>query len=118
MIQIGTAKSIGKAESSGIVPDDRQELVQTVDYAAGSFVASVTAIDNGRAALGDKLTFSGVTFDATNWAAVESVWINRMLVAVVDDAGITYANCRVRVTGYRRTRFTGKTTADLEVWQV
>ena len=118
MIQIGTAKSIGRAEASGIIPDDRQELVPVVSYSGGAFVGSVMALDNGRVALGDKLTFTGVAFDAANWATVESAWSNRSLVTVVDDAGASYSNCRVRITGYRRTRFTGKVVADLEVWQV
>ena len=119
MITIGTATSIGNPDSSGVNPDDRQELVKTLTYSGGAFAASAFVVDMGHAAAGDVLTFTGVSFTAANWELVKAAWLARTLVSVSDGAGNTLANCRVKVTKYNNIpKFAGFVAADFEVWRV
>lgn len=114
MIQIGTVKSIGKAENYGFEFDDRQELVKTVN---GAVV--VDGWDGNRVANGDAVTCTALftTADATT---IRSWWASRTKKNVTLDDNSTISNARIIVRGIEFVRLFEKKYCklNLEFWRV
>lgn len=110
-IKIGEAVSRRRPKSFSVTPDDRQQLVKTIN--------GVVVLDFGRFENGDTRAVTAV-FDAANWALVQGYWTNRTKVTFVDEAGNSYTNCRIIVKSISYTeRFeTKRIEAALEVWRV
>ncbi len=109
VFKIGTAVAM-KTESFAVAPDDRQILIKTV--------GGVVVQDNGRIPDGDVITVT-LKFTAANWALVQDYWHKRTKVKVTDHTGVTYSDCRIRVTGIKYVdKFPGKYDITLEIWRV
>lgn len=120
-LQIGSAKAHFSTEESETAPDYRKELVKGVYYdaAASAFKPTAYAVGFGRCTAGDITIFSGVKFNAANWALVEGYWASQTLITFVDIDGLSLPNCRVRVTSvFKSRRFPDKIKANLEIWRV
>lgn len=87
---IEVLKSIGRSDDFSITPDDRIELVQTIN--------GVTIADGGRFPIGDRYTMTAV-FDAITYNKLKTVWATREDVDVVFDDGTTLVNAVVLVKG-------------------
>ena len=83
-----TLTSIGRSEDYTIQPDDRIELVQTIN--------GVTIADGGRYAAGDRYLVSVVVDNAT-YNKIKTVWATRETVDVSFDDGSTVTNVIVLV---------------------
>lgn len=110
-IKIGTVNSIGRPESWGIAPDDRQQKVETV---GGVYVE-----DYGHVTAGDTITCTA-TFDTAAYNTVIGYWNNRTLVKVIAQDGTQYNNRRVVVKNitYYADRLERYKKLDLEFWGV
>ena len=109
-IKIGDAECLQTVSPLEIIPDDRQDLVKTID---GAYV-----VDNGCIANGDRLQGSVVLTNA-NWATVKGYWTGRTLVTVIDEDGSTLSSMRVVVKGYKRyARFPTYWTVNFELWRI
>lgn len=79
-------ESIGSGDDFNVTPDDRIELVQTIN--------GVTAVDGGRFPVGDKYGMSAV-FDSTTLTKLKTVWSTRERVSVTLDDNSTITNALV-----------------------
>ena len=118
-LKIGTVTAFLTPDEISITPDDRQELVKTLEYSSGVWVPSVVAVDGGHCEEGAVMTLSGVKFRLTDWGTIYGYWTGRTSVSVADATGTVTSGCRVVVKGWKQSkRFKDTITADLEVWQV
>lgn len=115
-IQIGTIKSIGRTEGLEITPDDRQELVKTVNSTG---TETVTVEDYGVVADGEVISLEA-TFLPADYNTLRNYWTNRTPVTVILDDGTTNINnARIvirRIQYYDKLMPTRK-TVQLEVWR-
>ena len=104
-------KPIGWSENFTITPDDRIELVQTIN--------GVTIADGGRYPAGDRYTLT-VVVDADTYNKIKTVWRRRELVDVELDDGTTLSNyvLLVRSVSYydKGKKMTKYKKLDLELW--
>ena len=117
-LKIGTVTALLTPDEIRITPDDRQELIKTVEHTGGVFVPSVSVVDGGICATGAIMTASGVKFSAVDFGTVKGYWENRTLVAVTDLAGTQIDNCRIKITQWTENKKFDAITCDLEVWQL
>jgi hypothetical protein len=115
-ISVGTAKSINgginglRAINWQVTPDDRQTRT---DIVGGVHVQDLGVVEEG------EIKSCTAVFDAANWTLVKGYWTSRTLVTVIDEAGNTFTNMRVKVKSYTPVdRFYSKVTATLEFWGV
>ena len=98
------------AEEYGLIPDDRVELVQTID--------GVTVCDGGRYPAGDKITVN-VVVDAADYATLKQFWENRDAVRVYFPDGTNKNNCIMlirNVSWYENTMLSRFKRLQLEFW--
>ena len=114
MIQIGTVKSIGKAENYGFEFDDRQELVKTVN---GAVV--VDAWNGSRVAAGDVVTCTA-TFTVADATTVRGWWATRTKKNVTLDDNSTISNARILIRGIEFIKLFERKYCklQLEFWRV
>ena len=113
-IQIGTVKSIGKAENYNWTYDDRQTLVKTVNGAV-----AVDAWSGSRGADGDIVSCSA-NFSTADATSVLSWWTSRTKKNITLDDGSTISNARILVRGKQMIEgFESKyIKLNLEFWKV
>lgn len=111
-----TIRSIGSTQNLERVPDDRQQMVKTVN---NSGVPGVTVEDYGVIADGEVISCSAV-FSAADYTTLLGYWSARNRVAVTLDDGTTISNARivVRRSTYYDNLLNGYKTVQLEVWRV
>lgn len=117
-LKIGTVTAHLTPDEISFAPDDRQELVKTIEYTAGTFLPSVAVVDGGYCAAGAIMSVSGVVFKSADWATIYGYWTGRTSVAVTDVTGTVTDNCRIVLRGWKQNKKFDIITADLEVWQV
>ena len=78
-----TLESIGKSDGFTMNPDDRIELIQTIN--------GVTIADGGRVPYGDRYSFSAV-FDSATYNKIKNVWNTREVIDIVFDDNTTMTN--------------------------
>lgn len=94
MIQIGTIKSIGRADDHNVRYDDRQQLVQVV---TNTGAADVVVEDYGVVDNGEVISCSAV-FDSDSYDALVLLWKNRTLSSITLEDGTTFTG-RVVIKG-------------------
>lgn len=110
-IKIGDVDSFKVVSPLEVIPDDRQELVKTLD--------SVYVVDNGYLENGSKLQGT-IILRAADWATVKSYWANRTLVNVIDQDNNTYLDCRVVIKSYKHysVEFPNHWLIMFELWRI
>ena len=105
-----TLTSIGRSEDYTIQPDDRIELVQTIN--------GVTIADGGRYAAGDRYTVTVVVDNAT-YNKIKTVWSTRETVDVKFDDNTTVTNviALVRSIAYYDKLLPRYKKLSLEFWK-
>lgn len=108
-IKVGTVDTL-KVLNWEFNPDDRQEKKETI--------GGVVVQDLGRVPEGD--TFScEVDIRASDKNTFFGYWNNRTLVTVIDEAGNSYDNCRIKITSYKYVnKFPKYYHCVLEIWRV
>ena len=114
-IQIGTVYSVGHADDTEFVPDDRQQLIKTVDNTGNG---SVTVEDYGVVSDGEVISLSAV-FSSSDYATLVNYWSTRTLVTVVLDDGTTINNARVVIkrTMYYDNLMSKYKKVYMEIWK-
>lgn len=109
-------KSIGRSEDVETTPDDRIELVKTVNNTGAG---GVVVEDYGVIANGEKITLSCV-FSASDYATLKTIWSNRTLVKITLDDGRIINNGRVliRRASYYDNVLNQYKKVGLEIWLV
>lgn len=109
LIKIGAVDALS-AENSGVIPDDRQSIIETI--------GGVVVQDFGHIEEGDKFTYT-VTFRPEDATIIRNYWHNRTRVNVVDECGNVLENMRVVVKRYKyEPNFKNYYRAELELWKV
>ena len=109
-IQIGSAVTL-TCENWKYIPDDRQETVKTI--------GSVVVQDFGHIESGDKFSCT-CNVSPSNKDTIFNYWENRYKVTIIDEAGISYENMRVKVINYRYINLFEKKryyNIDFEFWR-
>lgn len=111
VIKIGTVESFNVVNPIEIMPDDRQELVQTID--------GVYVVDNGCIENGSKMQGT-IILKAADWSTVKGYWTGRTLVDVTDQDDNTYLNCRIVVKSYKHysLEYPNYWVISFEVWRI
>ena len=109
-------KSIGRSEDVETTPDDRIELVKTVNNTGAG---GVVVEDYGVIANGEKITLSCV-FSASDYATLKTIWSNRTLVKITLDDGriITNGRILIRRASYYDNVLNQYKKVGLEIWLV
>lgn len=109
-LKIGDAVAFRRPEDWRFVPDDRQEIHQTID--------GVVVEDYGHVDSGDTISTT-VILSYENYVKVYNYWIRRTKVTVIDHAGMTWDNMRVVVKKDSYVdRHENYHKLDLEFWRV
>lgn len=105
-----TLTSIGRSEEYTIQPDDRIELVQTIN--------GVTIADGGRYTAGDRYTVTVVVDNAT-YNKIKTIWATRETVDVRFDDNSTVTNVivLVRSIAYYDKLMPEYKKLSLEIWK-
>lgn len=108
---VGTVRSLGKTKDYELIPDDRQELVQTI---GGAVVE-----DYGVVEAGDVVRFSA-TFSAADYVTLRNFWRNRTKVLATLDDGTEINDARVVIkrVQYADDMFNSYKTVELELWRI
>ena len=114
MIQIGTIKSIGKADRYGFDYDDRQTLVKTINGAV-----AIDGFSGSRISAGDVVSCSAI-FVKADANTIIGWWTSRTKKNITLDDGSTINNARILVRGKEFPEgFEGKyVKLNLEFWKV
>ena len=115
---IGTVAATLTPDEIRNTPDDRQELIKTVEHTGGAFVPSVAVFDGGCCDAGQIMAVSGVKFTVANFATIKGYHDHRTAVAVTDLNGTQTNNCRVVLRQWAENKRFATITADLEVWRI
>lgn len=115
-IAIGSIRSIGRSSDLEIMPDDRQQLVQTVTNTGAS---SVTVEDYGTVANGEVISLTA-TFSASAYSTLRGYWTNRTPVSVILDDGTAISNARIIIkrVQYYDDLLNQYKKVSLEVWRI
>lgn len=110
-IKIGDVDSFKVVSPLEVIPDDRQELVKTLD--------GVYVVDNGYLENGSKMQGT-IILKSADWATVKGYWTGRTLVNVLDQDDNTYLNCRVKVNSYKHysIEFPNHWIITFELWRI
>lgn len=110
LLKIGDAVAFRRPEDWSFVPDDRQEIHQTID--------GVVVEDYGHVDSGDTISTT-VILSYENYVKVYNYWIHRTKVTLIDHAGMTWDNMRVVVKKDSYVdRHENYHKLDLEFWRV
>ena len=115
---IGAVTAIRSPDEAQVTPDDRQELVKTVVYSGGAFTPSVQVLDGGMSDDGVVIGYSGIKFQAGDWATLCGYWTGRLRISVTGIDGELLTNCRIVLKQWKIDRKFKVVTADLEIWRV
>ena len=115
---IGTVAATLTPDEIRNTPDDRQELIKTVEHTGGAFVPSVAVFDGGCCDAGQIMAVSGVKFSAANFATIKGYFDQRTAVSVTDLNGVQTSNCRIVLRQWTENKRFDIITADLEVWRI
>lgn len=110
VVRIGDAVSLNAPDES-IIPDDRQQRIQTI---GGNVIQ-----DYGHVQSGDTVQWSGLQVTQKNAELIEGYWNSREAVTVIN-AGLQTFTARVAVKRWKRLpRFEKKVVEmDVELWLV
>jgi hypothetical protein len=110
LLKVGDAVGFRRPDDWSMVPDDRQEMHQTID---GNVVE-----DYGHVESGDKITCTAV-FAYQEYIKIYNYWTQRTMVDVIDHAGTDWGKMRViiRKDAYV-PRFESYHQLDLEFWRI
>lgn len=117
-LTIGTVTATLTPDEIRITPDDRQELIKTVEHTGGAFTPSVAVFDGGYCVSGQVMAASGVKLSSADFAIIKGYHEQRAAVAVTDLNGTQTSNCRVVLRQWTENKRFDVITVDLEVWRI
>lgn len=100
-----------------IIPDDRREMIKTVTFSGGSFVASTIVIDGGTTEGGAVLSVRGVVIAAADWSTFYGYSTGRSSVSIVDTTG-TARQCTIKITNIEISKDFKNVRCDFDAWGV
>ena len=110
LLRVGNAVSFGVPRGWRHTPDDRQERIETI---GGNVVQ-----DYGLVSGGETITVSA-TFKAAEFNKLKTIWTNRQLVNVTDEAGEVLQNMRIKITSWSYVEmFPDTYEVEIEMWRV